>query len=411
MFSFLKNNKIIRIAAFLLVALLFGILIYNLFFKSLSEPSLDVTTGTTTPGAKLPEAGPGSPSTGTEPEGQTRLQPETGPESAGDEIASGGITRANVISEAGGMAAKLSGDGLSLLQYNGRDGLFYRIDQNGNTEPLTDKIFHEVQSVYWAPEGEKAILEYPDGANILYNFKTNSQTTLPAHWKDFDFSSSGDEIVMKSIGTDENNRWLAIANADGSKARALEALGGEADRVYPSWSPNKQSVAMFTESTGFDEQKVYFVGLNNENFKSLTITGRGLKFLWSPEGDRLLYSVYSSDSDLKPALWAANAKGEAIGSGRKNLNIFTWADKCVFSGNENAYCAVPETLEEGSGLYPELANASPDALYEINIYTGQKKLVATPETPASMRNLILTENGRYLYYSDPEGKTYKMRLK
>ncbi len=412
MFYFLKNKKFFQIAGFLLAAFFFGFLLYNFFFKSIPEPPPSGITGTSTPGAKLPLAGPGTGTGVTGTGGDTKLQPEQeSGVSAADDIARGGLTRSEVVSLAGGMGQKLAGDGSSLLQYNSADGRFYRIDQNGKIEPLSDKIFHEVKDIYWAPGGEKAILEYPDGANILYNFKNDSQATLPAHWEDFDFSSSGEEIVMKSLGNDENNRWLAIANADGSKARALEALGGEEDRVYPSWSPNKQSVAMFTESTGFDEQKVYFVGLNNENFKSLTITGRGLKFLWSPDGGRLLYSVYSSDSNLKPSLWAANARGEAIGSGRKNLNILTWADKCVFSGNENVYCAVPETLEEGSGLYPELSYASPDSLYEVNIYTGQKKIIATPETAASMHNLILTENGRFLYYSDPEGKTYKMRLK
>ncbi|MFA6393918.1 MAG: hypothetical protein WCW25_03560 [Patescibacteria group bacterium] len=412
MLSFLKNNKIFQISAFLLVAFFFGFLIYNFFFKSISEPPPSGLIGTSTPGAKLPETEPGSGTNIAGTGGDTRLQPEQGSgELPADEIARGGLTQSEALSPAGGMGQKLAGDGLSLLQYNSLDGRFYRLDQNGKLEPLTDKVFHEVKDIYWAPEGEKAILEYPDGANILYNFKDNSQTTLPAHWEDFDFSPSGDEIVMKSLGTDGSNRWLAVASADGSKARALEALGNEEDRVYPSWSPNKQSIAMFTESTGFDEQKVYFVGLNNENYKALTITGRGLKFLWAPDGGRLLYSVYSADSDLKPALWAANAKGEAIGSGRKNLNISTWADKCVFSDSENVYCAVPEKLEEGSGLYPELSDASPDALYQVNIYTGQKKLVARPETETSMRNLIITENGRYLYYSDPEGKTFKMRLK
>jgi len=103
---------------------------------------------------------------------------------------------------------------------------------------------------------------------------------------------------MKSIGLDTDNRWLAIANDDGSNVRAIEPLGEKDDTVYPSWSPNKQMIAMYTEGKDFTSQNVYFVGLNNENFKSTLVEGRGFQPKWSTSGNQLLYSVYSSDNDM-----------------------------------------------------------------------------------------------------------------
>jgi hypothetical protein len=169
---------------------------------------------------------------------------------------------------------------------------------------------------------------------------------------------------------------------------------------------------MYTEGVGLDRQRVFFVGLNDENFKALTIEGRGFRPLWSSQGDRLLYSVYSSSNDLKPELWIADAQGENIGAGRARLNIQTWADKCVFSSKTEIYCAVPERLEEGAGLFRELASGVKDNLFKINTQTGARKLVAIPDGQFTMSDLIVSGNGSYLYFTDAAtGRINKIKLK
>jgi len=141
------------------------------------------------------------------------------------------------------------------------------------------------------------------------------------------------------------------------------------------------------------------------------IEGRGFQPQWSPEGDQLLYSVYSSKNDLKPMLWIVNAQGENIGTGRKSLNVETWAEKCTFANNSDLYCAVPEKLDEGAGLFPELAKNTTDRLYKIDTKTGLKKLIAIPDEKYNMSNLIISENGNNLYFTDETTKRiYKIQL-
>jgi len=269
-----------------------------------------------------------------------------------------------------------------------------------------------VEKITWSPDKNKAILEYPDQAKIIYDFKDKKQISLPKHWQDFNFSPDSSKIVLKSMATDPDNRWLAIINDDGTSAQRVTALGDKDDTVYPSWSPNNQTVAMYTEGVSYDQQRVYFVGLNNENFKALTIEGRGFDPLWSPKGDNLLYSVYSSSSDLKPELWITSAQGENIGTNRSKLNIQTWANKCIFSNADEIYCAVPESLEEGAGLFPDLSKNTKDNLYKIDTQTGLKKLTAIPDGDFTMSDLIVSNNGYYLYFTDVNtGKINKIKLK
>ena len=410
-----KYKKILVVLGFLLLVFVLGYLLYLLFFKpSLPTGPGPAATSTTTAGG-LPIAGTGTGQISPTGEPVNGLPSEaerpTGLPAA-SEVARGGLTQTAALNQAPSLGAVLASNGSDLQYYNQPDGKFYRLTKDGQATLLSDTVFHEVQKITWSPDKNKAILEYPDQAKIIYDFKTKKQVSLPKHWQDFDFSPTGSKIVFKSLAEDTDNRWLATTNDQGTDTQRIAALGDNEATVYPSWSPNNQTVAMHTEGINFDQQSVFFVGLNNENFKALTINGRGFEPKWAPAGDRLLYSVYSSGSDLKPELWITNAQGENIGAGRIKLNVQTWADKCVFASNTSLYCAVPESLEEGAGLFPALVKNTKDNLYQIDTQTGLKRLVATPTGDATMTNLIISSNGYYLYFTDANtGTINKIKLK
>jgi len=409
---FYRYKKIFLILGFILIVFVLGYLLYLLFFKPAPPitPTPTEPVATTTPGG-LPTAtvGPGGEIIPT----PTGLPGEIArPGLPVSPVAQGGLTETTELNQVISTDATLAQDGSALQYYNKADGKFYRLTKDGKATLLSDKIFHQVETVVWSPNKNKAVLEYPDGANIIYDFDSDKQVTLPKHWQEFTYSPDGEQLVMKSMGLDPDNRWLAVVNEDGSKALPIEALGENAASVYPAWSPNNQMIAMYTEGIDFNRQEVFFVGLNKENFKSMVVEGRGFDPLWSPQGDRLLYSVYSTDNNSKPLLWIANAQGDNIGTGRKSLGIETWANKCIFADNINAYCAVPESLQEGAGLLPELAKNTRDNLYQIDTRTGLKKLVAIPDGNYNISNLIISDNGQYLFFTDAiTGRLNKIQLK
>lgn len=408
---FQKYKKFFIAFGFILIVLILGYLLYALFFKPSATPAITESPAATSTQGGLPVAQPGSGQI--TPSGQPigGLSEGTG-QLKSSAVALGGLTQTLELSQAPSLAATLSANGNDLQYYNKQDGKFYRLTKDGQADLLSNAVFHQVEKITWSPDKNKAILEYPDQAKIIYDFKNKEQVSLPKHWKDFDFSPDGSKIVLKSMATNPANRWLAIINDQGTSAQRIASLGDKDDTVYPSWSPNNQTVAMYTEGISFDQQAIYFVGLNEENFKALTIEGRGFEPKWAPTGDRLLYSVYSSSSDLKPELWIASAQGNNIGAGRIKLDVQTWADKCVFSSNSDIYCAVPESLEEGAGLFPDLAKSTKDNLYKIDTQTGLKKLIAIPDGDFTMSDLIISDNGYYLYFTDVNtGKINKIKLK
>jgi len=304
----------------------------------------------------------------------------------------------------------LAGDGNSVQYYDQADNKFYKINDNGEPVAMTQKEFFNVDNVVWSPDKNKAILEYPDQNKVIYDFSTDKQISLPKHWQDFQFSPGGQQIVFKSIGYDPSDSWLAVVSNDGTSAKIIEKIGTNADQVISSWSPNNQTIAMYAEGQGFDSKTVYFVGLNGENFKSMTVYGRGFQPVWSPAGSRLLYSVYSSQNNMKPSLWTAEAQGEAIGANLKPLNLETWAEKCVFASDSEAYCAVPQSLPDGAGLLPTGTKDNGDNLYLVNLSSGQTTIIDDSGL-YNMTNLILTTDKQSLYFTDQKtNKLLKLNL-
>ncbi|MEA3398363.1 MAG: hypothetical protein U9R06_01305 [Patescibacteria group bacterium] len=411
---FIKYKKILQIASFLIFIFALGYLLYFIFFKPIIiRPDFPGSDKATSSVYGFPRSATGTGQIIKTTDDQALLPQNAKDQfSTADTIAKGGITKTTKLNNTESLGATLSSDGSQIQYYDAINKKFYKIDNKGETALLSDKTFHNVKNLTWSNAANKAIIEYPDGANIVYDFNTSKQTTLPNHWKNFDFSGDDSQIAFKSIGVDPDNRWLAVAGNDGSMAMPIEALGDKDATVYPSWSPNKQIAAMFTESIDLNRQNVYFVGLNKENFKSMVIEGRGFEYQWAPSKGRLLYSVYSNNTDLNPRLWIVSAEGENIGAGRKNLNTATWANKCVFADNIEIYCAVPEELEPGSGMFSELAENIPDNLYKINTQTGLKKLIAIPDKNYNMSNLIISDSGHYLYFTNnSDNNLYKINLK
>ncbi len=295
----------------------------------------------------------------------------------------------------------LSQSGSGLRYYNNSDGKFYHLTADGQIKALSDQTFYNVNKITWASKNDKAVLEYPDNSKIIYNFEKQKQITLPKHWSDFSFSPDSSQLAAKSIGLAPENRWLVTVNDDGTGTNLIEPMGENADKVQIDWSPSRQTVAFSQtgEPLGAERQEILFVGLNHENFKSAIVEGRGFDPNWSPTGQKLLYSVYSSRSDFKPELWITDSYGDNIGNNRQLLQLNTWADKCTFSDDSTLFCAVPRDLPQGAGILPEVAANSNDDMYKIDLKTGLKTSVPLDGT-YNIKNINYDKSKNKLYFTN-----------
>lgn len=412
-------KKIGLVAFFVGAVILFGFFIYYFFFRPLIEPTVTPpTTNTNQINGQLPatvningriftiNANTGLPITNTNVSEAVNIPPKTEP----SDTAQGGLTKAELMTKTPSLFATNLGDG-SLLYYNAKDGKFYTLSTDGDIVEFNSKVFFNVNGVTWSKDRRKAILEYPDGSNIIYDFTANQQITLPANWYDFSFAPNDEKIAFKSDALDPANRFLAIAKTDGSQPVILENMGDKANNFQVDWSPNNQMVASFIQGKDLNRSEIYFIGTNKENFKLMVAEGRGFVSQWSPDGDKMVYSVYNSDNDYKPKLWIVDAGADTIGNNRSSLDLNTWTDKCTFTSNDKLYCAVPTQLPYGSGLDVNLTKTIADQIYQIDLKTGFKTLLALPSGNHTISQIMVNENNNTLFFSDANSNLiYKINL-
>lgn len=406
----MDKRRLIYMTIFIVICILLGYAIYRIFFKK--TPDIPGSTTTTSQGGQFPTVGEGKIP------GQVATPPGTLPTPGTSQTVKPPTQTSQVVTQhtaqpqnlekkilkqitTAGTIGATSAKGNGARFYNTQDGKFYRVTTDGKIELLQDKTFYNVENVTWSPQNNESVIEYPDGANIYYNFDTGEQVTLPQHWEDFSFANEGTQIAAKSIGLDPNNRWLITSDPNGNNIKLLESMGENAGKVTVDWSPNRQVVALSAtgEALGANSQEILLIGTNHENFKSITVEGRGLQTQWSPKGDKLLHSVYNGTSNYKPELWIVNGTPSSAGENRKPLGVNTWASKCTMSDERFVYCGVPNSLDAGAGFAPQIADATPDELYKIDTVTGIKTKMQLDDI-YTISSMFTSQDGTTLYFTD-----------
>lgn len=335
-------------------------------------------------------------------------------------VANGGATLTEEVVGSSSSRLTLATVSNSFRYYDRERGQFFELTADGTGRSLlSDAVYRDVSRIDWSSDGSKAILSFPDNSKVLYDFTLKKQTTLPSELNEFSFSPTGDQVASKYLNpNNRQDQWLMVSRPDGSESDAAEHLGANADGVTTAWSPNNQIIGMYEKSVDSELSEIIFLGANGENFQSAQIEGRGFEPIWSPDGQRLLYSAYGPNTNDNPHLYIMNASPDQIGGQLIDLGLTTRADKCTFSlSGLSIYCAVPYYMNPGSGPQPELSSGIPDNIYRIDLLTGSSSLIARPvdgnlNQRFSATSLQVSPNEDSLVFIDSAtGRVHKIRLR
>ncbi len=411
----INYKKILIVLGFVVLAFGIGFLVWRLFFYSgPSEEEIiqNIIQQNTLP---LPQAGERR-TTVTLPETR-RLTEEEIAEKRLQETAQGGEVKTLPVTPDTVLDPMPVPGDRALVAYDPDEGLFYKITEDGRKILMTDDKFYEVQAVTWSKGGDKAVIEYPDGSNILYDFSKRKSITLPKEIVQPEFTET-EAIVAKTESENLDENWLIYMDKSGSVS-FVEDLGRFGGRVQTEVSPNELFIALHYKPLGIDKAEVFFLGKNKENFKSFVVDGFSFKGKFSPDGRKLLYSVIRESEEYRPSLWIVDATEASIGRNKKRLNVDTWVHKCVFSSINTRilYCGVPDELPPNIGILPAGYSDTKDSIYRIDLSTGYASLIAVPADEkgvldVSVLDIWLSKDERSLYFWDAKsGKVYRIRLK
>lgn len=405
-----QKNILYVVVAFLCILVL-GYLIYAIFFKKPTVPEGYVNVnGELVNLANLPNINENAnrPTVTNENVNQPTLPSIS-------TVARGGNTLVSELTDSPIFGATAIGD--DTYYYDPLTGKFYRITPSGEKIELGGGVVYKgASSVVWSPNGSRAVIEFLDGANIMYDFASKTQVTLPKEIQEVEFSPQGQQLGFEYVTDNPEINFIGVSDQDGSKIKNVQMLSDKQASVDINWSPTTEVVATYRENSSGTTQNVFFVGLNQENFKALQVEGRGFEGEWTRDGEKMLYSVYSGTTDFNPTLWIANSRGDATGTNKVNTGLITWADKCAVAG-DSAYCAVPTSLPQGSGMARELSYEVPDNFWKVNLNTGSKMMLANPVRADGTGSytagrVMVSDDEDYLYFTDVNnGRLHSIKLK
>ena len=369
-------KKILIILIILLILVVGLLVVYNFFLKG-EEP----TEPTTTPTTSTPTTSP------TGPIKAISQEPVLGPTIAGQKV----------------------------KYYLKNNGYVFESTFDGSERTrLSSNILLNLLKVLWSPNKDKVIAVFEkDGLSkkYFYDYSTGLSTSLNGDIRWVSWSPTEDKIVYQYYNSQTEDNNISIANPDGSQWTNI--LTTRMKNLIVEW-PDSGQVAIRTRPSGLAQSIVYTIDLATGDFQKIINKTYGLTVLWSPLGDKLLFSETDNQGkNLK--LKIADFNKQAI----QELDFVTLPEKCVWSqDNRTLFCAIPKVISNLATLpddyYKQLISFADD-FWLINMDIGEKNRIyaSTGEEELSYdaQQMLLSPLEDYLLFiNKKDGLLYSLEL-
>jgi len=380
----MNTKKIFIILSIVLFLVVATLIVYNLFLKNPGDTQTS-TSASPSPGV------PGSPS--------------NSPASNAAKI--------KALSQSKIIGATIGNDGQTIKYYDLATGDVWQTSFEGaNTKKISSSNLKNIFKIIWSADEEKVVAFYLDNGatkKVYYNYLNNEHAFYDAKVGSVAWSPDSKKIAYQFTDPATGQSNVSVADPNGANWKNI--FKTRLTNLIISW-PTAQTISLQSQPSGLSTGFLFSLDSATGDFKSVLSDLPGLSAIWSPAGDKILYS--KTDSNGKnPGLYFCDSAGQ----NNKNLNLAGLADKCVWNQSGNIiYCALPQQMSSNNiwpdDYYKGLAILSDD-FYKIDLTASTKTKIAgsTNETGYDAQNLFLSPKGDYLFFTNKkDGLLYRIKL-
>ncbi|MBU1292228.1 hypothetical protein KKH07_01955 [Patescibacteria group bacterium] len=293
---------------------------------------------------------------------------------------------------------------------DGRKVKYYSID-NGNVfesnldgselTRISSVVLTNLIKALWSSNRDKVIAIFDENGQAkkyLYDYNTKISTLLSGDIRWVTWSPQQDKIAYQYYNSRTEDNNISVAQPDGSDWTSI--FQTRMKDLIVEW-PSSSKIAIRTKPSGLAQSIVYTINLTDNNFQKIINETYGLTVLWSPLGNKILYSeTDNKGKNLK--LKISDLENQIV----NELTIVTLPEKCTWSqDNRTVFCAVPKNISNLAVLpddYYKKKISFNDDFWRINIDTGEAiKIYETTDSEANAYNakeLILPPLEDYLLF-------------
>lgn len=293
-------------------------------------------------------------------------------------------------------------DGQKVKYYSKNNGYIFESSFDGSERTrLSSNILTNLLKIIWSSNKDKVIAIFDDEGEVkkyFYDYQTGKSTLLNQDIRHIAWSPNEDKIAYQYYNSQTEDNDISLANPDGSQWTNIFTT--RMKNLIVEW-PSSGQVAIRTKPSGLAQSVVYTIDLATGDFQKIISETYGLTVLWSPLGDKLLFSETDNrgkNLKLKIVDLAKSTIGE--------LDFVTLPEKCVWSqDNRTLFCAVPKTISTlavwPDDYYKGLTVLADD-FWRINLDIGEKIQIYATDNEEAMsydaKELLLSPLEDYLLF-------------
>ncbi|MBX4211445.1 MAG: hypothetical protein KW806_01465 [Candidatus Yanofskybacteria bacterium] len=251
--------------------------------------------------------------------------------------------RLQVISTHQVTSAVPSSERNKILFYEKGSGKVFEtmLDQPKENTVSNARLANFIKTV-WSPSTKEVISEFSSGNRFRYfNYETKRVALFPTGTQSVAFAPDGNKVAY--FRTQGEQGSLFIAQPDGSYATSI--LVSRITDMALRW-PEPETITLETAQGTKEEKEVWTITPEGSLTRILE-SKKELETLWSPSGEKLLYSALDDQGQLK---LFSKTKASLT---EQELPTLSRASQCAWSkGEVLVVCAVPQ--ESGSNQFVEV---------------------------------------------------------
>lgn len=303
-------------------------------------------------------------------------------------------------------------EGNKVKYYSVNNGYVYQSNFDGsNLIRISSNVLTDLIESLWSPNKDKVIGLFSSGSQTkkyLYDFNNQRAILLNKNIREVVWAPDKEKIAYQYYDplTEENS--INIADPDGSNWQTI--LKTRMKDLVIEW-PSPEMISLRIKPSGLAQSVAYSLDVASGALKRIFNDTFGLTLLWSPQGDKVLYSETNNQGkNLKLKL--ADKNGQLIGE----FKFATLPEKCVWSqDNRSFFCAVPRVIADKAIIpddyYKDLLNINDD-FFKVNLETGQAILLTSSGFDNfNVSSLLLSPQEDYLLFvNKKDGLLYSLEL-
>lgn len=293
-------------------------------------------------------------------------------------------------------------DNQKVKYYSKNNGYVFESSFDGSERiRLSSNVLLNLLKVLWSSNQDKVIAVFEEDGLLkkyLYDYNTSAATALDKNIRWITWSPIEDKIAYQYYDPQTEDNNISLANPDGSQWTNI--LTTRMKNLIVEW-PNSEQIAIRTKPSGLAQSVVYTINLADGDFQKIISETYGLTVLWSPLGDKLLFSETDNQGKnlkLKIVDLAKSTTGE--------LSFATLPEKCVWSqDNRTLFCAVPKNISDSATLpddYYKKRVSFTDEFWAINLDIQEAIRIFIPENEGTAtydaKQLLLSPQEDYLLF-------------